>query len=46
VPGCNSAFLAHSTEFRRQQGEITGPLNRGYGTGTARQTQFMFRVNF
>jgi hypothetical protein len=27
-------------------GRITGPLNRGYGTGTARQMQFMFRVNF
>jgi hypothetical protein len=27
-------------------GRITGPLNRGYGTGTARQIQFMFRVNF
>lgn len=27
-------------------GRITGPLNRGYGTGTARQTQFMFRFNF
>jgi Carboxypeptidase regulatory-like domain len=25
---------------------ITGPLNRGYGTGTARQMQFMFRLNF
>lgn len=27
-------------------GVITGPLNRGYGTGTARQLQFMFRFNF
>ena len=27
-------------------GIITGPLNRGYGTGTARQMQFMFRFNF
>jgi hypothetical protein len=27
-------------------GRITGPLNRGYGTGTARQMQFMLRVNF
>ena len=27
-------------------GRITGPLNRGYGTGTARQMQFMFRMNF
>jgi hypothetical protein len=27
-------------------GRITGPLNRGYGTGTARQMQFMFRLNF
>ena len=27
-------------------GRITGPLNRGYGTGTARQIQFMFRFNF
>jgi len=26
-------------------GRITGPLNRGYGTGTARQMQFMFRFN-
>ena len=27
-------------------GRITGPLNRGYGTGTARQMQFMLRFNF
>ena len=27
-------------------GRITGPLNTGYGTGTARQMQFMFRFNF
>jgi hypothetical protein len=27
-------------------GLITGPLNPAYGTGTARQIQFMFRVNF
>ncbi len=27
-------------------GRITGPLNRAYGTGTARQMQFMFRFNF
>jgi hypothetical protein len=27
-------------------GRITGPLNSGYGTGTARQMQFMFRMNF
>lgn len=27
-------------------GRITGPLNTGYGTGTARQMQFMLRVNF
>ena len=27
-------------------GRITGPLNRGYGTGTARQMQFMLRLNF
>jgi hypothetical protein len=27
-------------------GRITGPLNRGYGTGTARQIQFMFRFNY
>jgi hypothetical protein len=27
-------------------GRITAPLNRGYGTGTARQMQFMFRFNF
>ena len=29
-----------------QFGRITEPLNRGYGTGTARQMQFMFRLNF
>jgi hypothetical protein len=27
-------------------GRITGPLNRGYGTGTARQMQFMVRFNY
>lgn len=27
-------------------GRITGPLNSGYGTGTARQIQFMFRLNY
>jgi len=27
-------------------GRITGPLNLGYGTGTARQMQFMVRMNF
>jgi hypothetical protein len=27
-------------------GRITGPLNSGYGTGTARQIQLMFRVNY
>jgi hypothetical protein len=27
-------------------GRITGPLNSGYGTGTARQIQVMFRVNY
>jgi len=27
-------------------GRITGPLNSGYGTGTARQLQFMFRFSF
>jgi hypothetical protein len=27
-------------------GRITGPLNLGYGTGTARQMQFMLRANF
>jgi hypothetical protein len=27
-------------------GRITGPLNRGYGTGTPRQMQFMLRFNF
>jgi hypothetical protein len=27
-------------------GRITGPLNLGYGTGTARQMQFMLRMNF
>jgi hypothetical protein len=29
-----------------QFGRITGPLNSGYGTGTARQIQLMLRVNF
>jgi hypothetical protein len=27
-------------------GRITGPLNNNYGTGTARQMQFMLRFNF
>ena len=27
-------------------GRITGPAQPGYGTGTARQMQFMFRFNF
>jgi len=27
-------------------GRITGPLNNTYGTGTARQMQFMLRFNF
>jgi hypothetical protein len=27
-------------------GRITGPLNLGYGTGTARQMQLMLRLNF
>jgi hypothetical protein len=27
-------------------GRITGPLNSNYGTGTARQMQFMLRMNF
>jgi hypothetical protein len=27
-------------------GRITGPLNLGYGTGTARQMQFMVRFNY
>ncbi len=27
-------------------GRITGPLNRTYGTGTARQMQFMLRLNY
>jgi TonB dependent receptor len=27
-------------------GRITGPLNSGYGTGTARQMQFMIRFNY
>ena len=27
-------------------GRITGPLNLAYGTGTARQMQFMLRLNF
>jgi len=38
-PGTN---ISTSATF----GRITGPLNRGYGTGTARQMQFMFRFNF
>jgi hypothetical protein len=29
-----------------QFGRITGPLNLAYGTGTARQMQFMFRLNY
>jgi len=29
-----------------QFGRITGPLNSNYGTGTARQMQFMLRMNF
>jgi hypothetical protein len=29
-----------------QFGRITGPLNSGYGTGTARQMQMMLRMNF
>jgi hypothetical protein len=27
-------------------GRITGPLNLGYGTGTARQMQLMVRFNY
>ena len=38
----NTNFSAGPASF----GRITGPLNLGYGTGTARQMQFMFRVNF
>jgi hypothetical protein len=38
-PGTN---ISSSASF----GRITGPLNNNYGTGTARQTQFMFRMNF
>lgn len=38
-PGTN---ISASAQF----GRITGPLNRGYGTGTARQMQLMLRMNF
>jgi hypothetical protein len=38
-PGTN---ISASASF----GRITGPLNSNYGTGTARQMQFMFRFNF
>ena len=40
--GAPGTTLTTPTTF----GRITGPLNRGYGTGTARQMQFMFRFNF
>ncbi|MBI3262809.1 MAG: TonB-dependent receptor, partial [Acidobacteria bacterium] len=39
TPGTN---ISSSASF----GRITGPLNSGYGTGTARQIQFMFRLNY
>ena len=39
TPGTN---ISSSSSF----GRITGPLSTGYGTGTARQIQFMFRFNF
>jgi hypothetical protein len=39
APGTN---ISSSSSF----GRITGPLSTGYGTGTARQIQFMFRFNF
>ena len=38
----NTNLSAGSASF----GRITGPLNLGYGTGTARQMQFMMRMNF
>jgi hypothetical protein len=39
TPGTN---ISSTASF----GRITGPLNTGYGTGTARQMQFMFRLNY
>jgi hypothetical protein len=42
----NLANPATNISNPAQFGRITGPLNRGYGTGTARQMQFMLRVNF
>ena len=41
-PGNPGTNISSPAQF----GRITGPLNNGYGTGTARQMQFMFRVNF
>jgi hypothetical protein len=38
-PGTN---ISDTSRF----GRITGPLNSQYGTGTARQMQFMLRLNF
>ena len=40
--GAPGTTLTNPTTF----GRITGPLNNQYGTGTARQMQFMLRVNF
>ncbi len=40
-----TSAVAHgdvASQFKR----ITGPLNSGYGTGTARQIQLMLRMNF
>jgi hypothetical protein len=42
----NLANPATNISQPTQFGLITGPLNRGYGTGTARQMQFMLRMNF
>ena len=39
APGTN---ISSSSSF----GRITGPLSTGYGTGTARQIQFMLRFNY
>ena len=40
--GAPGTTLTSSASF----GRITAPLNRGYGTGTARQMQFMLRFNY
>ena len=42
----NLANPATNISAPAQFGRITGPLNSGYGTGTARQIQLMLRVNF